>query len=343
MKRILVLGAFGYRETLYDGQTIKTRNLFDLIKAEYKSVQYYDTQELQYSKLGYLKMLWEIVMTKYLVYLPAHNNLTYFFPLIFVLSKLFNIKIHYFVVGGWLKELIEDKPIHQWMLRQIEGIHCETRLMKHNLEKCYKFENVDTFPNFRKTKFVPQSHHTPGFLRVVFMARINKMKGLDLVFKLGDSINNLKLGQKISIDFYGPLQNEDNDEKYFNENIAKYSFMSYLGPVEPENIYTTLEKYDVMILPTHYYTEGLPGSVLDAYIAGIPVVVTNWKHAPEFVDDNSTGLIIPFKDDGSALFKSILHLLQNEELLQRMKHNARNKSFDYSAEQALIQIKKYIT
>ena len=169
------------------------------------------------------------------------------------------------------------------------------------------------------------------------------MKGLDLVFKLGDSINNLKLGQKISIDFYGPLQNEDNDEKYFNENIAKYSFMSYLGPVEPENIYTTLEKYDVMILPTHYYTEGLPGSVLDAYIAGIPVVVTNWKHAPEFVDDNSTGLIIPFKDDGSALFKSILHLLQNEELLQRMKHNARNKSFDYSAEQALIQIKKYIT
>lgn len=29
-----------------------------------------------------------------------------------------------------------------------------------------------------------------------------------------------------------------------------------------------------MLLPTHYYTKGLPCSIVDAYIAGIPVIAT---------------------------------------------------------------------
>ena len=123
------------------------------------------------------------------------------------------------------------------------------------------------------------------------MARILKQKGLDTIFAMGDEIIKSSLEQQISIDFYGPLMNWDNDEEYFNENIKKYRFMRYLGPLEPKDIYNTLERYDVMALPTHFYTEGLPGSILDAYISGIPVVVTKWKH----VEYHKTYLSVDFK------------------------------------------------
>lgn len=52
--------------------------------------------------------------------------------------------------------------------------------------------------------------------------------------------------------------------------------------------------YDLLLLPIRYYTEGVPGTLLDAYAARVPVVVTNWKHAKEVVIDGTSGIIIDF-------------------------------------------------
>lgn len=342
MKRILVLGAFGYRKTLFDGQTIKTRNLYDLVKNNYPETYFFDTVELRFNRWNYVIMLWECIKSKFLFYLPAHNNLTYFFPIIFILSFIFRIKIHYFVVGGWLKEILIDKPIHRRMLRHIAGIHCETQLMKQQLEECYGIRNIDIFPNFRINNFVPKPHHQKGMLKLVFMARMLKMKGLDTIFKMGDKIKENNLSNKISLDFYGPLIKNSDDEIFFNENIIHYPFMKYFGPLEPNDIQKILEKYDALLLPTHFYTEGFPGSILDAYIAGIPVIVTKWKHATEFVTDGESGFIIPFDDDGNLLFNKVQLLLNDEPMLFKMKMKARAKWAEFSAEKALTLIKTYI-
>lgn len=339
-KRICVLGAFGYRETLFDGQTIKTRNLLDLLVKEGVNPDFYDTQDFKYSKLSILKMFGKVCRADVLFYLPAQNNLKYIFPIIYFLCKFFHTDIHYFVVGGWLKEFLEDKPSIARKLAKIKGIHSETLLMKEALESTYHFENVDIFPNFRINDFVPTAHHEDGKLKTVFMARVVKMKGLDTLFAMGDKIVEAGLADRISLDFYGPIQDVEGDEAFFREGLVRFPFMQYHGPLEPSDIYTTLEQYDVMLLPTHFFTEGLPGSVLDAYISGIPVIVTRWKHATEFVDDDCSGYIIPFEDDGTALINSVVNLLNNPDELQRMKQMARTRWYDFSAEKAwsLIQI-----
>lgn len=342
MKKVLVLGAFGYRTTLFDGQTIKTRNLKDLIEKKIQSVDYYDTQNFQYNKFSVFKMLWKAIRCKHLFYLPAENNLRIIFPVLFFLSNIFHYEIHYYVVGGWLVEFLKDKPRLVKKLNAISGIHCETNLMKRNLEKAYNFHNVDVFPNFRINSFIPQKHHTNGRLKVVFMARILKQKGLDTIFAMGDKIKKNNLENQISVDFYGPLMNWDNDEEYFLDNIKNYHFMKYFGPLEPNDIYKTLEKYDVMVLPTHFYTEGLPGSVLDAYISGIPVIVTKWKHATEFVDDGMSGFVIPFEDEGYDLFDKVNFMLNYPKELDRMKTAARERWLEFSSEHAWELIKKYI-
>lgn len=342
MRKALVLGAFGFREKQFGGQTNKTKNLLYLMQKHGLEPVCFDTQDIQYNKLLFLSMLWKVMRCNKLYYLPAHNSLKYLFPLIYLLTKFTNTSIHYFVVGGWLKEFLEDLPWHRKKLAKISGIHCETNLMKRLLEQEFGFGNVDVFPNFRITDYKPTKHHEDNKLKLVFMARILKMKGLDTIFNLCELVSAHGFSNQITIDFYGPLENEGDDTNYFNSNIEKYNFVKYNGPAEPSEIYKILEQYDVMLLPTHFYTEGLPGSVVDAYMSGIPVIVTKWKHATEFVDDGQTGFIIPFEDNGKALYEAVMKFYNDTELLNRQKDTALKKSYDFTEEKAWELFKQYI-
>ena len=83
-------------------------------------------------------------------------------------------------------------------------------------------------------------------------------------------------------------------------------------------------------MPTHYYTEGLPGSVVDAYISGIPVIVTEWKHSHEFVDDGYSGYIIHFENGDQQLIEKVMLLESDRELLCKLKENTLIKRKEFA-------------
>lgn len=329
MKKVLVLGYFGFSTDKFDGQRSKTREVYRLFQEQVDGeVSYFDTECFKYNKLLVFKMFLKIAYSDTLVYLPAHNNLKYLFPFIFVISFICRVKIHYFVIGGWLREFLKDLPFHRFFLKHVQGIYVETLCMKKELKEFYEFNHVILFPNFRYFDFTPiLSSHSK--LRLVFMARINKMKGLDWIFELSSYIQRSNLMDKYSITFFGPIN--DSDELYFKQNINNYSFIEYKGILPPEKIYETLSLFDVLLLPTHYYTEGLPGSVVDAYISGLPVIVSNWKHATEFVEDGKSGFIVPFEDGEELFIKRVLQLERNRDMLMDMKSYAVKKSKEFSA------------
>ncbi|MGM9795786.1 MAG: glycosyltransferase [Candidatus Aphodosoma sp.] len=327
-KKVLVIGYFGHNTNQLDGQTVKTRDVYRLVDEQINGdVDYYDTEDFQYRKLSILKMFWKVMRCRTLFYLPAHNNLKYIFPFIFVLSVICSVRIHYFVVGGWLREFIMTLPLHRWMLRRIEGIHVETKRLKNELEEYFHYENVDIFPNFRFFNFDPKRYESEK-LRIVFMARVNMMKGIDWIFNLAETIEKQHLQERFSITFYGPIL--DDDKAYFEENVSRFSFVEYKGVLEPKDIHETLSKYDVMLLPTHYYTEGLPGSVVDAYISGIPVIVTEWKHSHEFVEDGVSGFIVPFDNGQNELINKVMLLEKDRNLLQQLQVNALQKRMEFA-------------
>lgn len=76
MKKVLVLGYFGYITEQLDGQTVKTRDVYRLAQEQLNdfSVQYFDTQSLQKNRLLLFRMFWNVICCKKLIYLPAHNN-----------------------------------------------------------------------------------------------------------------------------------------------------------------------------------------------------------------------------------------------------------------------------
>lgn len=343
--KTLVLGYFGYQNNQLDGQTVKTRNIYELLKTylRIERLSFFDTQTFQSSMSNVLKMFLEVWKADKLIYIPAHNNLRFFFPFIFLISKLRGISVAYVVVGGWLYDFLKDKRLLRYCLKRIELILPQSEDLTQKLETAYNFKNVQTLHNFRITDFsiVSSTGQKSNTVRLVFMARVSKMKGVETIFKLAKILNE-KLNNSLSveIDFYGAIKSDEED--FFREEIERTPLVKYKGVLQPENIHTTLSAYDVLLLPTRYFTEGLPGSVLDAYIAGLPVVVTQWKYAHEFVDNNVSGLITKWNDEDDFV-NSVLRLCENTALIESLKLGAREKAQQYSPEAAVSIIKPFFT
>jgi glycosyltransferase involved in cell wall biosynthesis len=330
--RVLILGYFGYCNNQLDGQTIKTRNIQELLQlklSQENKIDIFDTQIFKHSKFSFLNMLWKVFRCNKLVYLPAENNLKFLFPIIFVLCWLRGSEILYFVVGGWLVEFLESRRLHVALLSNVRAILAESTDLGNSLSIHYHFNNVITFPNFRIHSFTPTFVQNKAIFRIVFMARVNKMKGLDYIFRLAEYLENeYTYKRPIIIDFYGPIEKQD--EEYFRKQLNKYKITSYRGVLQPEEIYKTLTNYDIMVFPTKYYTEGFPGSVLDAYISGLPIVATHWKHATDFIIQDKTGYIVPFKNSEKDFIDSVIKIYQDNDLLLDMKHYAYEISKNYS-------------
>lgn len=339
---ILVIGHFGYITNHIDGQTIKTRNTYDLLnkyKENFFSINYFDTEKLKKNKFFIFKMFFEILNCKKIVYLPAQNNLKYIFPFLFVICKIKRIDILYFVIGGWLAVYLKNKKFYIYLLSKIQRIFVESEQLNYLLVNNYNLNNITVFPNFRIHSFTPTFSQNKDVFKIVFMARINRMKGIEAIFRLAERIEK-KYGNihKITIDFWGPI--EKSDEVFFRENIRKFKFINYNGILDPQDIYPTLTNYDLSVLPTRYQGEGFPGTILDSYISGIPVIVSDWKYLPEFVEQGKTGFVFDLNRE-DEFYDYVDKIYNDRNLLIEMKKKSFEKSKMYSSESAWLLVKQY--
>lgn len=340
MRPILVLGYFGYNTNQLDGQTVKTRDVYKLLSELYRGVEHYDTEEFKFRKLSILKMFWKIINSSTICYLPAHNNLKYIFPVIFCLSFVFRIRIHYFVVGGWLADFIKDLPVHRFMLSHIQGIHVETNKLKDDLETLYGFNNVDLFPNFRYFKFdennsIRESRDIES-IKLVFVSRVDQTKGLDTLLKVSEILVERELASRVSIDFYGQKKDD-----FFDNNLSTISMYKYKGELQPEQVIETISKYDALIFPTHYEGEGCPGILIEALAAGLPIIASNWKYNGEFIVNDVNGFLCEVLN-AEQYVDAIQRLLYDKELLRQMSASSYMKSRDFSAANAKLMIENIV-
>ena len=230
------------------------------------------------------------------------------------------------------------------MLKRIKILMSESRSLQNNLQQKYHIDNVCLLPNFRLN--IPEkikARTSSDEFRIVFMARICEDKGIDAIFRFSDHIAIHKLirqDYRIKINLYGPMDGL-RDRLSFDNYLNKYSFIKYCGIVEPEDVYNKLSENDILVLPTHYPGEGMPGSIIEAYIAGLPVVVSRWRFLPEFVDHGKCGFIYDLSNE-CDFYNYILKFYDNPDLLQEMKKQAQIKGQSYTGDSAWKIMCKYI-
>ena len=211
-------------------------------------------------------------------------------------------------------------------------------MLGNYLHDIHGFNNLEYCPNVKFVSFSPQKYHTNGELHLVFLARITMEKGIDTIFSYAEWLSRQSRND-VSIDFYGMI--DPKDKEYFEVQVSKYKFVKYKGVAQQTEIPGILEKYDAMLFPTHYSTEGIPGSIIDAYNAGIPVVASDWTYARELIEDNETGIIVPFEDNQDDFNYACERLLNDTKKLNHMKDKAKARAAEYFADNAKQILSKY--
>ena len=212
------------------------------------------------------------------------------------------------------------------LLKNIDFHFTELPSVQEYFTTNLQIKNIISLSNFRI-----QETHLPKLkggkdcikpLKVVFLSRIIKEKGYPLIFEILQEFKNDQLSDIIDVSFYGSIRETEKID--FENNIEKFSNCQYKGILPPNEIPQVLANFDVLILPTTYQGEGLPGAIIDAYMAGIPVLVNNWMEISTFINQGKTGYFVDNNNvkDYSAILKD---LQSNSQTLKHLKLNARKE------------------
>ncbi len=90
-----------------------------------------------------------------------------------------------------------------------------------------------------------------------------------------------------------------------------------------EDVNRILDSLDIFVLPSTQ-PDPLPTTLLEAKGAGKPVVATNHGGAPEMLEDNVTGFLIPWNDPEKAA-KIMLPLIKDKDLRTKMGGKGRER------------------
>ena len=346
MKKVLVLGAFGYFCNQLDGQTIKTRNVYNLLHERYAGkVWRADTLKLKKNPLLLLDLLWKLIKCNTLIIIPCLNNLTYIFPVVYYLSKIFGYEIIHICIGGWQVEYFKgderfaSHPFQLSLSKKIKAFMPEMEKVDNDLKLEFGFNNTVVLTNFREIDISIVNRNNTRTLKLVFLSRINKKKGYPTVFNFAQYVR--ENGLDITITFYGMVESDDKEDFMFC--VSQFpDIVTYGGLLSQEIISRTLVNYDLMLFPTRYYTEGLPGTIIDAYIANLPVIATEWKHAREFIKDGETGFIVRFDNCQKEFDARIMELYNNRKKLSVMKCNDKKEALRFTETNGWQVLSKYL-
>jgi glycosyltransferase involved in cell wall biosynthesis len=102
----------------------------------------------------------------------------------------------------------------------------------------------------------------------------------------------------------------------------------FVGRVAPEEMPELYDASDIYL--TSPDLDCMPGSILECFAAGLPVVATKAGGIPYIVQHEQTGLLAGC-DDHQALADCALWLLEDEELAARLAERAHEECEQYAA------------
>ena len=246
-----------------------------------------------------------------------------------IINIFFGRRLHYVVIGGWLSSFLKNRCILKLCLMNFNCIYVETSTMKRALEDL-GLKNVDILKNFKNFKVLSNiklegTYNKP--YQICTFSRVMKEKGIEDIVGAVISINNKNKDEIYKLDIYGQV--DVSQEEWFEKLRKSFpNYISYKGAVQSDKSVEILRKYFLLIFPTRFFTEGIPGTILDAYAAGVPVVSSRWESFFDVVDDEYTGIGYEFGDI-DALTNILEQISYNPDTIIEKKYNCLKKANEY--------------
>lgn len=340
-RKVCICGAFDFDGMLTGGQHTKTRELYYSLRERLgeENVLFVDTQNWKKHPIKLLLNYFKCSRkAKHIIMLPSSNGLKVL-PLLLVFSKLIaKKKIYYDVIGGTLHRIVPNKRFLKTLLKSFDGIWVEGKAMQESL-----FEqglcNVTFVRNFKLLTPININAidmPTPPFFKLCTFSRVVLTKGITDAIKAVVKANEL-LGQPIySLDIYGHIGDEYREE--FEGLLQKHSsLVKYVGLVQPHDSIDVLKRYFMLLFPTYFSGEGMPGTLIDAFAAGVPTIASDWHCNSEIIEDQYTGFILP-PQSVDVWAEKLVYCFNNYSTVNNMRVNCRREYDKFTKEVITDQI-----
>lgn len=338
MKKLCIIGHFGFAENMLNGQTIKTKSITSELERQLgvNNVLKIDTHGgiSQIPKI-FIKTIVAFAQCKNIIILPAQNGLRLFTPLCVALNKIFHRRLHYIVIGGWLNDFLFEYKGLERKLKKFSAIYVETDAMKKLLKK-KEFENVVVMPNFKNIRIIRDNeliYTDVDPYRLCTFSRVMKEKGIEEAIEAVKEVNSRFNKNMFMLDIFGQIDNEQ-IEWFKTLEQAFPEFISYKGLVPFDMSSEILKSYYALLFPTYYEGEGFAGTLIDAMASGVPVIASDWKYNDEIIVTGKTGILIRPRDN-MALVEALMKIVNNSEWWNTLKVNCLEKATEYAPDLAI--------
>ena len=151
---------------------------------------------------------------------------------------------------------------------------------------------------------------------VVTVTRLTRQKGIPALLQAAARVHAVRPGIRFLL--VGPRQSEGPLAVTQAEIDAHAPYVVAAG--RRADVPSLLALADVFVFPTEY-REGVPRAVLEAALAGLPIVATRMPGCTDVVRDGWSGRLVPPRDS-AALADAVLAMLRDREAARAMGRNA---------------------
>lgn len=323
--KVCIIGHFGADKAFRDGQTVKTRMLEQALRS-YASEQLIlnkvDTYYYRNHILIFLLQLFAGVFScDRIILCVSKGGRRVFFPMMYMLTKIFGKKVYHSAIGGRLAdEARENKEIS----RYIKAFHCnwvESIVLAEDLQ-VLGVDNAEYVPNFKflpdiTEEDLPETVNSP--MRFCTFSRVTEEKGITDAVTAVIALNEKRTWPCALLDIYGPIE-KGYEEKFTQLMGLAPDQVRYCGEAEPDKSVEILRQYDMLLFPTYWRGEGIPGSVIDSLCSGLPVIARRWRYCDEMLVHGTTGYCYAF-DRPELLQEWMEYAIAHPEDIVTMRKN----------------------
>jgi len=346
--KLCVCGHFAFGQNKLNGQTIKTKILTEALEKNLG-----ESEVMTYDTCGGVRNVFTLPVqlfkasrkSRNLIILPAYKGLR-LSAFILTLLRMVGLrcKVHYVVIGAWLPSFLKQNPFLRFCVSKgIDTIYVETSTMMCAL-RAQGINNVLLMPNFKPLEIVSPvllSRSEEGQLKLCMFSRVMRQKGFGEAVQAVKHVNERLHRNVFTLDIYGPV--EKGEEAWFDELKKQFTEdIHYAGTVPYNESTQVLKNYFALLFPTLFYTEGVPGTIIDAYAAGLPVIASRWESYADVIEEGVTGLGYEFGNTW-ALEELLLEVGQRPEMINQLRMNCIKRASAFSPTSVLeILIKQLL-
>lgn len=197
------------------------------------------------------------------------------------------------------------------------------------LQVIYDGIDIQKFENLYSTFLADHYPESNGKILIGNISAIADHKDYKTFLNTAEALVKV-MGNKLHFFVIGGDGGVERQIKEYTEQLNLESYVTFTGFVE--NAYRLLDELDILLFTSK--TEGLGTGILDAFAAGCPVVCTNAGGIPE-IAEHEINCLMSEVGDAEGLSKSVIRLIEDHDLRNKIIDNSLEKVNDFSIDKML--------